>query len=77
MLASQNANLPKGQISNGQTTADILDNDQLLKAEDYYKPLIVGYHNGAAIKLSDIADVEDSVQKYAGAGYVNGKPASR
>jgi multidrug efflux pump len=74
MLSVQNANLPKGQISNGETTADIITNDQLLKA-DYYKPLIVGYHNGAAIKLSDVADVQDSVENIRAAGYVNGKPS--
>jgi multidrug efflux pump len=48
MLSQQNANEPKGQIWDDSTTADILANDQLLKAE-YYRPLIVGYHNGAAI----------------------------
>jgi multidrug efflux pump len=74
MLSVQNANLPKGQISNGDTTADIITNDQLLKA-DYYKPLIVGYHNGAAIKLSDVADVQDSVENIRASGYVNGKPS--
>ena len=74
MLSVQNANLPKGQISNGVTTADITTNDQLLKA-DYYKPLIVGYHNGAAIKLSDVADVQDSVENIRAAGFVNGKPS--
>ena len=74
MLSVQNANLPKGQISNGETTADIITNDQLLKAE-YYKPLIVGYHRGAAIKLSDVADVQDSVENIRAAGYVNGKPS--
>jgi multidrug efflux pump len=74
MLSVQNANLPKGQISNGDTTADITTNDQLLKA-DYYKPLIVGYHKGAAIKLSDVADVKDSVENVRAAGFVNGKPS--
>ena len=74
MLSVQNANLPKGQISNGSTTADITTNDQLLKAE-YYKPLIVGYHKGAAIKLSDVADVQDSVENIRAAGFVNGKPS--
>jgi multidrug efflux pump len=74
MLSVQNANLPKGQISNGDTSADIVTNDQLLKA-DYYKPLIVGYHNGAAIRLSDVADVQDSVENIRAAGYVNGKPS--
>jgi multidrug efflux pump len=73
MLSSQNANLAKGQITNENRTADIVANDQLMKA-DYYKPLIVGYHNGAAIKLSDIADVTDSVENIRAAGFLDGKP---
>jgi multidrug efflux pump len=73
MLSAQNANLAKGQITNGHTTQDIVANDQLMKA-DYYKPLIVGYHNGAAIKLSDIANVTDSVENIRAAGFLDGKP---
>jgi multidrug efflux pump len=73
VLNQQNANLPKGQITNGRTTSEILANDQLLTAE-FYKPLIVGYHNGAAIKLSDVADVEESVENVRSAAYINGKP---
>jgi multidrug efflux pump len=73
MLAQQNSNVPKGQIWDDGTTADILANDQLLKA-DYYRPLIVGYHNGAAIKLSDIANVQDSVEDIRAAGFFDGKP---
>ena len=73
MLSSQNANVAKGQITDGQTTADIVANDQLLKA-DYYKDLVVGYHNGAAIKLSDIADVHDAVENIRATGFLNGKP---
>ena len=73
MLSSQNANLAKGQITNGTTTADIVANDQLMKAE-YYKSLVVGYHNGAAIKLSDVADVVDSVENVRAAGFLDGKP---
>jgi multidrug efflux pump len=73
MLSQQNSNVPKGQIWDGTTTADILANDQLLKAE-YYKPLIVGYHNGAAIQLSDIAEVHDSVENIRTAGFFDGQP---
>ncbi len=73
MLSQQNANEPKGQIWDDTITADILANDQLLKAE-YYRPLIVGYHNGAAIKLSDIADVRDSIENIRTAGFYDGKP---
>ena len=74
MLSVQNANLPKGQISNANTTSDIIDNDQLLKA-NLYKDLVVGYHNGAEVKLSDVADVQDSIQNIRAAGFTNGKPS--
>ncbi len=73
MLSSQNANWPKGQLSDDRGTSDITTNDQLLKA-DNYKALVVGYHNGAAVKLSDFADIQDSVENIRAAGYVNGKP---
>src|SRR6266550_648376 len=74
MLSRQNANLPKGQLADDHTTADILANDQLLKAEDY-KPLIVTYQNGAAVRLSDIANVQDGVENIRAAGFLNGKPS--
>ncbi|HEX3716422.1 MAG TPA: multidrug efflux RND transporter permease subunit [Verrucomicrobiae bacterium] len=74
VLKGANANSPKGQISDGKTTSDILANDQLLKAE-YYRPLVVGYHNGAAVRLQDVADVQDSVQDVRNAGFADGKPS--
>jgi len=55
-------------------TADILANDQISLADDY-KPLVVGYQRGAAIRLSDVAQVTDSVQNIRAAGYLNGKRA--
>ena len=74
MLAQQNANLAKGQLADDQMTLDILANDQLLKAVDYQK-LIVAVRNGAAIRLADVANVQDSVENVRAAGYLNGKPA--
>src|SRR5947209_8238554 len=74
MLSRQNANLPKGQLADEQTTADIHANDQLLRADDY-KPLIVTYRNGAAVRLADVANVQDSVENVRAAGFVNGKPS--
>jgi len=72
VLSLQNSDLAKGQISNGTTTMDILANDQISHAEDY-KPIVVGYSNGAAIRLQDVADVIDSVQNIRAAGYFDGK----
>ena len=74
MLSRQNANSPKGQIVNSAISADIVTNDQLLKAVDYM-PLVVGYHKGAAVKLSDVANVQDSTENLRAAGFVNGKPS--
>jgi multidrug efflux pump len=74
VLSLQNAHEPTGQISDGNTTADIVTNDQISRA-DQYKPLIVGYHNGAAVRLSDVADVSNAAQNIRAAGYLNGVPA--
>jgi multidrug efflux pump len=74
MLSLQNAHQARGQLSDGVVTADIVTNDQIRYADDY-KPLIAGYHNGAAVRLSDVAEVKDSVQNLRAIGYLNGKPA--
>jgi multidrug efflux pump len=74
VLSLQNADLAKGQLTDGVVTADILANDQISHADDY-KPLIVGYSRGAAVRLSDVAQVTDSVQNVRTAGYLNGKRA--
>ena len=74
LLSRQNANAPKGQIASDSTMMDVTSNDQLLKAVDYM-PLIAGYHNGAAVKLSDVANVQDSTENIRAAGFVNGKPS--
>jgi multidrug efflux pump len=74
VLSIQNSDLAKGQLTNGDTTADILANDQISHAVDY-RPLIVGYNKGAAVRLEDVADVVDSVQNVRAGGYLNGKRA--
>ena len=74
VLSLQNADLPKGQFTDGNVTADILANDQISHAADY-KPLIIGYNKGAAVRLSDVAEVTDSVQNIRAGGYLNGKRA--
>jgi multidrug efflux pump len=73
-LSVQNSDLAKGQLSDGTVTADILANDQISQAAEY-KPLIVGTHNGQAVRLSDVASVTDSAQNIRTAGYLNGIPS--
>jgi multidrug efflux pump len=74
VLSQQNAHGPAGQLSDGISTADIVVNDQMRKA-DQYRPLIIGTHNGAAVRLSDVADVSNGAQNIRTAGYLNGTPA--
>ena len=73
-LASANANRPKGELQNVNRLWTLSTTDQLLKAAEY-RPLIVSYHNGAAVRLSDIAEVTDSVEDIRSGGLANGKPA--
>ncbi len=72
-LNAANANRPKGQVSNSTTSYSFTDTDQLFTA-DQYRPLIVSYHNGAPVRLGDVAEVEDSVSDRRNIGLANGKP---
>src|SRR4030095_8329069 len=74
LLSSQNANRPKGDTADDTTTSNVATNDQILKA-DGYRPLIVSYQNGGAVKLADVANVRNSVEDLRTAGMTNGKPS--
>ena len=73
-IFATNANRPKGSVEAGDKHWQIYANDQAKKAADYI-PLIVSYKNGAAVRLSDLGDVVDSVQDVRNAGFFNGKPS--
>ncbi len=72
-LNAANANRPKGQVSDHTRSYAFTDTDQLFTA-DQYRPLIVAYHNGAAVRLGDVAEVTDSVSDVRNIGLANGKP---
>ena len=73
-LALVNANSPKGELADRTTAWTITATDQLFEA-DQYRPVIVAYRNGAPIGLSDIAEVESSVEDVRTGGLANGKRA--
>ena len=73
-LSAANANRPKGQVSDHTTSYAFTDTDQLFTA-DQYRPLIVAYNNGAAVRLGDVADVQDAVSDVRNIGLANGKPS--
>jgi multidrug efflux pump len=74
ILGSANANRPKGAVADASATWGIETTDQLLRAREY-RPLIVAYRQGAAVRLGDVASVEDSVEDSKTMGLANSEPA--
>ncbi|KQP76784.1 nodulation protein [Methylobacterium sp. Leaf111] len=72
-LASANANSPKGAIETETRHYQLYANDQGRVAADY-RDLVVAYRNGAAVRLTDVGAIEDSVEDRRNLGLVNGKP---
>ena len=73
-IASTNTNRPKGFIEDDTHRWQIEDNDQAMKASEY-RPLIIAWRNGAPIRLTDVAEINDSVQDLRNLGIANGRRA--
>ncbi len=73
-LASANANAPKGAIESDDRHFQIYTNDQASKA-DQYRALVVAYRNGRPVRLTDVGEVDDSVENLRNMGLANGKPS--
>ena len=73
-IANANQRRPQGAVEDRQQRWQLRTNDELKTASDY-APLVVHYSNGAAVKLADVASVQDSVQDVRNAGMADGKPA--
>jgi multidrug efflux pump len=75
-LSAANVNSPKGELENAVNAWTISDNDQIKKA-DQYRPLIVASNpqTGSVVRLTDVADVQDSVEDAHIYGLSNGKRA--
>jgi multidrug efflux pump len=73
-LGSANANRPKGEVAGPVNAWTLSANDQIFRA-DQYRRLIVSYHDGAAVRLGDVGDVQDSVEDIRQMGVSSGKPA--
>ncbi|HGM5476175.1 TPA: multidrug efflux RND transporter permease subunit MdtC [Serratia marcescens] len=73
-ISNANVRRPQGAVENPQQRWQIQANDAL-KTADAYRPLIVHYNNGSAVRLGDVAEVKDSVQDVRNAGMTDAKPA--
>src|ERR1700735_2973328 len=73
-LVAANVNQAKGNFDGQHQSYQIGANDQLLSSQDY-AGLVIAYKNGAPVKLTDVATVEDSVENIRQAAWMNEVPA--
>lgn len=68
-----NVNLPVGTVAGPVREYIVRSNGQLMNAEDY-RPLVVAWRNGAPVRLSDVAEVFDSVEQTRRLNWYNQQP---
>jgi multidrug efflux pump len=73
-LAAANVDQAKGTLNGDHQSYTIGANDQLVSSGDY-KPVIVAYRNGAAVRTSDVATVVDSAENLQQAAWMNRQAA--
>jgi hydrophobe/amphiphile efflux-1 (HAE1) family protein len=71
-LAASTVDQAKGSLTGSAIMQTLAANDQLLTA-DGFRPLIIGYSGGAAVRLGDVAKVFDDVENQRAAGWIDGK----
>jgi len=73
-LQQASVNQAKGNFDGPQISYQIDANDQLATSTDYNK-LVIAYHNGLPIMLSDVAKAVDGAENTKQAAWMNGTPA--
>jgi len=73
-LAQTNVDQAKGVLDGSRQSYTIGANDQLVSSDEY-RPIIIAYHNGAPVRLSDVATVIDDVENSKQAAWMNQTPA--
>jgi len=73
-ITSANANRPRGIVQDTAQRLQVYTNDAGISAADY-RPLVIAYRNGAAVRLSDVANVVDGQEDVHNLGLFNGQPA--
>jgi multidrug efflux pump len=73
-LVQANVDQAKGVIDGSRQSYTIGANDQLFSSEQY-KPIVIAYHNGAPVRVSDVANVIDGTENAWLAAWMNLTPA--
>ncbi|MGG5870727.1 MdtB/MuxB family multidrug efflux RND transporter permease subunit [Pseudomonas peli] len=70
LITASNVNQPKGNFD-GPTRVSQLDANDQLKSVDEYRELILGYQNGATLRLKDVAEIIDGAENQRLAAWAN------
>lgn len=73
-ISNANVNSAKGSLDGPTRSVTLSANDQMKSADDY-RQLIVAYQNGAAIRLQDIATIEQGAENTRLAAWANQQQA--
>ncbi|MFI4937813.1 MAG: multidrug efflux RND transporter permease subunit [Candidatus Berkiellales bacterium] len=73
-IAAANTNQAKGNFDGKELSYTINANDQLLTSAAY-RPIIIAFHNGAPVRVSDVATVVDGAENVKLAAWMNETPA--
>jgi multidrug efflux pump len=73
-VAAANIDQAKGTLNGARQSFTIDANDQLLSSSDY-KPVIVAYRNGAAVRATDVATIVDAAENSQQAAWMDRQPA--
>ncbi|MEN4927899.1 MdtB/MuxB family multidrug efflux RND transporter permease subunit [Erwinia billingiae] len=73
-IANANVNSAKGSLDGPERSITLSANDQMKSAEDY-RQLIVAYQNGSAVRLHDVATVEQGAENSWLGAWANRQPA--
>ncbi|MBW4028372.1 MAG: multidrug efflux RND transporter permease subunit [Acidobacteria bacterium] len=73
-LAAANVDQAKGNLNGTRQSYTIGANDQLLTSSAY-KPIVIAYRNGAAVRVQDVANVVDGPENTLQAAWMNEVPA--
>ncbi len=73
-ISVANQNGPKGTLDGPALSYTINTNDQLRSAKEYAN-IVIAYKNGAPVRLSDVASLEESAENTKLGGWMNNTPA--
>ncbi|MCF7785922.1 MAG: multidrug efflux RND transporter permease subunit [Prosthecobacter sp.] len=75
-ISQGNVNQPKGGFDSATRSSTVDANDQLISADDY-RNLVIAWRNGAAVRVSDVADVVDDAENMRLAAWADVKPLDK